>query len=457
MTGAAADLVVTGTRVVTPQGIRPAAVVIASGVIQRVEPGAGVPPDCAEHLDAGDAAVMPGIVDVHVHVNEPGRTEWEGFATATRAAAAGGVTTIVDMPLNSVPVTTTVDGLREKERAAAGQAMVDYGFWGGVVPDNRSDLAPLIAAGVLGFKCFLVPSGIPEFAHVTEQDLRPVMRLLATHRSVLLVHAELQAPVERATAALAGSDPHRYRTYLTSRPPEAELAAIELVLRLCAETACRVHIAHLSSGEAIDRIAAARSTGLPVTVETCPHYLTFGAEDIPDGATVFKCAPPIRERANRERLWAGLSQGAVDLIASDHSPAPPALKCLDSGDFFRAWGGISSLQLLLPATWTGARERGRTIAHLARWLCEGPARLAGLASHKGRIAPGYDADLVIWNPEESFVIGPKTLYHRYPLSPYQGHLLFGRVERTLLRGVPVYDRGSFAPRPMGRRLWREDP
>ncbi|MBI2073089.1 MAG: amidohydrolase family protein [Gemmatimonadetes bacterium] len=416
MTGAAADLVVTGTRVVTPQGIRPAAVVIANGVIQRVEPGAGVPPDCAEHLDAGDAAVMPGIVDVHVHVNEPGRTEWEGFATATRAAAAGGVTTIVDMPLNSVPVTTTVDGLREKERAAGGQAMVDYGFWGGVVPDNRSDLAPLIAAGVLGFKCFLVPSGIPEFAHVTEQDLRPVMRLLATHRSVLLVHAELQAPVERATAALAGSDPHRYRTYLNSRPPEAELAAIELVLRLCAETACRVHIAH-----------------------------------------VFKCAPPIRERANRERLWAGLSQGAVDLIASDHSPAPPALKCLDSGDFFRAWGGISSLQLLLPATWTGARERGRTIAHLARWLCEGPARLAGLASHKGRIAPGYDADLVIWNPEESFVIGPKTLYHRYPLSPYQGHLLFGRVERTLLRGVPVYDRGSFAPRPMGRRLWREDP
>lgn len=446
------DLVVTGTRVVTPRGIGPAVVTIAGGVIQRVEPGDAAPPPGAERFDAGNAVVMPGIIDVHVHVNEPGRTEWEGFATATRAAAAGGITTIVDMPLNSVPVTTTVAALREKERAAAGQALVDYGFWGGVVPDNLGVLAQLIDAGVLGFKCFLVPSGIPEFGHVTERELRPAMELLAKRRGVLLVHAELAEAIQRATAALAGSDPHRYRTYLASRPPDAELAAIDLVLRLCAETGCRVHIVHLSAADGIDRIAVARAAGLPVTVETCPHYLTFAAENIPDGATVFKCAPPIRDRANRDLLWAGLATGTIDLIASDHSPAPPALKCLDTGDFFEAWGGISSLQLLLPAVWTGARERGHSMVQLARWLCEAPARLAGLDRQKGRIAPGYDADLVIWDPDATFVIGPKTLYHRYALSPYQGNMLFGMVHRTLLRGTPVYDRGSFGPWPAGRRL-----
>jgi allantoinase len=449
-----ADLVVSSTRVVTPEGVRPATVTIAGGVIQRVEPGADAPPG-AEHVDAGDAVVFPGVVDVHVHVNEPGRTEWEGFATATRAAAAGGITTIVDMPLNSVPVTTTVAALRAKERAASGLAMVDYGFWGGVVPGNLEDLEPLAAAGVLGFKCFLVPSGIPEFAHVTEPDLTRAMRVLAKHHLPLLVHAELPGPIDRATRSVARLDPRSYDTYLASRPRKAELAAIDLVLRLCGETGCAVHVVHVSSADALVPLAAARRTGLAVTWETCPHYLTFAAEEIPDGATAFKCAPPIRERENRERLATALTAGLIDLVASDHSPSPPSLKCLDEGDFFQAWGGISSLQLLLPATWTATRKRGGTLVDLARWLAEAPAGLAGLARRKGRIAPGYDADFVIFDPDATFVVKRDTLYHRHPLTPYLDMTLRGVVRQTFLRGRPVYGNGEVAAKPHGRRLTRE--
>ncbi|HEY6208275.1 MAG TPA: allantoinase AllB, partial [Gemmatimonadales bacterium] len=357
------DLIVTGRRVVTPHAIGPAAVVIAGGVITAVrDPGDAT--DAARRLDAGDAVVLPGVVDTHVHVNEPGRTEWEGFETATRAAAAGGVTTIVDMPLNSVPVTTTPEALEQKAKAASGRALVDYAFWGGVVPGNDEQLAPLARAGVRGFKCFLVSSGIAEFPSVSEVDLRPAMTRLAELGLPLLVHAELPGPIA------AAGHPRRYASYLASRPVAAELEAIDLIIRLCRETGCRVHIVHLSAADALDRVRDARREGLPLTLETCPHYLTFAAEDIPDGATTFKCAPPIRERENRERLWRGLGDATIDLVASDHSPAPPALKCLDAGDFARAWGGIASLELALAATWTGARARGHDPSDLARWLAE---------------------------------------------------------------------------------------
>jgi len=444
-----AEWVIAGKRVVTPEGIVAAAVVIADGRIVEVRDYSTASRG-ARTVDAGAAVVLPGVVDTHVHVNEPGRTEWEGFETATRAAAAGGVTTIVDMPLNSVPITTTVDALVQKARAAAGRALVDYAFWGGVVPGNAEQLAPLARAGVLGFKCFLVASGIDEFPPVSATDLRAAMSRLAELRLPLLVHAELPGPIARAAAAPA-ADARRYAGYLASRPRAAELDAIDLMLQLCGETGCRVHVVHLSAADALDRLRDGRRAGLPITVETCPHYLTFAAEDIPDGATACKCAPPIRERENRERLWRGLAEGTIDLVASDHSPAPAALKCLGQGDFFRAWGGVASLELALAATWTGARARGRDVADLARWLAELPARLAGL-SRKGRIAPGCDADLVVFDPNASFTVEPSRLRQRHPITPYAGMTLSGVVRQTFLRGTAVYDRGRFGSPPAGQWL-----
>lgn len=451
-----ADLVLTSSRVVTPEGVRPAAVVVAHGTIISVESATGLPGG-ARHVDAGDAAILPGLVDPHVHVNEPGRTEWEGFATATRAAAAGGVTTIVDMPLNSVPVTTTVAALEAKAACAAAGALVDYGFWGGVVPGNLDDLGPLHAAGALGFKCFLVASGIDEFPALTPGMLRAAMTKLAERRAVLLVHAELPGPIALGTRAAKGADPRRHATYLATRPPAAERDAIELVLRLAGETGCAVHIVHLSSAECLGPIAAARTVGVAVTVETCPHYLTFAAEDIPDGATEYKCAPPVRDRGNREGLWMALSMRhlGIDLVASDHSPCPPDLKRLDAGNFLEAWGGIASLELGLAATWTGARARGHGLGDLARWLAAGPARLAGLEDRKGRITPGHDADLVVFEPDAALVVDPAGLHQRHPLTPYAGMTLSGRVRQTFLRGRCVYDRGTFAAAPLGHRLGPE--
>jgi allantoinase len=440
------DMIVRAERVAFRDSVRAATIRIRDGVIVGLgEYGdrvAGV-----REIDAGPNVVLPGLVDTHVHINDPGRADWEGFGHATRAAAAGGVTTVVDMPLNSIPATTTVAGLEAKRRAATGRCHVDVGFWGGVVPGNARELEPLARGGVLGFKCFLSPSGVDEFPHVGEADLRAALPILAMLDLPLLVHAELPAHLREASG-----DGHRYATWLDSRPVEAEHAAIDLMARLSREYGARVHIVHLAAASALPAIAAARAEGVRLTVETCPHYLTFAAEDIRDGATAFKCAPPIRERDHRERLWQALARGAIDLVATDHSPAPPAMKHVDDGDFVAAWGGIASLQLGLAAVWTGAKTRGFTIEHVARWLADQPARLAGLDRFKGAIAVGYDADLVFWNPDTVSTIDGASLYHRHPLTPYHGAQLNGRVSSTILRGLVVYDGGECRGPATGRSL-----
>ncbi len=406
-------------------------------------------------IDAGDDVVMPGVVDTHVHLNEPGRTDWEGFESGTRAAAAGGVTALVEMPLNAIPATTSVAGLEAKLAAARGKLSVDTGFWGGVVPGNAAEIEPLWNRGVLGFKCFLVPSGVDEFQHVTENDLRAAMPILARLGAPLLVHAELPGPIDQAAEleSCVTWDGRAYDCYLASRPREAENSAIRLMLRLCREYRTRVHIVHLSSSDAIGMLAAARREGLPITVETCPHYLHFAAEDIEDGTCQYKCAPPIRERANNERLWGALGDGMIDLVATDHSPCPPGMKQLDAGDFSSAWGGIASLQLGLPVTWTGARARGVPIEHVVQWMCEAPARLAGL-DRKGRIAEGCDADLVTFRPDADFVVDPSRLYHRHPLTPYAGARLSGVVDRVWLRGAEIVTGGRVGDAPRGQVLLR---
>jgi allantoinase len=438
------DLVIRGWRVVLPEGVEPASLHVAGGVIRHV----GSIDDTAAGpvVDAGDAILMPGVFDSHVHVNEPGRTEWEGFATATRAAAAGGITAIADMPLNSLPVTTTLAALRSKEQAAQGTAWVDYALWGGVVPGNHGELEGMLDAGVPGFKCFLVHSGIDEFPNVTEKDLDLAMPILARRNAVLLVHAEVPGPIAEPRPSRA------YAEWLRSRPHASEDQAVELMIRLAEKHRCQVHIVHLSSADALASIAAARARSVPITVETCPHYLTFEAETIPDGATQFKCAPPIREGANRERLWRGLGDGIIDLIVSDHSPCVPSLKAMDTGDYAAAWGGISSLQLALPAVWTQARARGVGIERLASWMCERPALLAGLGGRKGRIEVGYDADLVIWDPDATLTVDAAALCHKHAVTPYAGMTLHGVVERTFLRGDLVYDRGQHPAGPIGRRI-----
>jgi allantoinase len=419
-------------RIVTPDGVVDGHVVVWADHIAAV--AAGEPPAGLATEDLGGLALLPGLVDTHVHVNEPGRTEWEGFATASRAALAGGVTTIVDMPLNSIPATTHLEALRVKRQAAAG-AGVRVELWGGVVPGNAAEIEPLAAAGVRGFKCFLVPSGVAEFGHVGERELRQAMPLIARRRLPLLVHAESPEEIDRATGAAAASDPRRYSTWLASRPPAAEVEAIRMLLRLADATGCRIHVVHLSAAEALPELRAARARGLAVTVETCPHYLACAAEDIADGATEFKCAPPIRARANQAALWRALLDGDIDLVASDHSPCPPALKGRERGDFMAAWGGIASLELGLSIVWTEARRRGVSIDRIACWMAQRPAELAGLDARIGRIAPGADADLVAFDPEATWTVDAARLRQRHPVTPYAGRTLDGRVVRVWRGGT----------------------
>lgn len=427
---AAVDLVIRGRRVATPEGVRAASIHVSGGRIVRVAAWDDAPAS-APVADAGELLVMPGLVDTHVHVNEPGRTNWEGFETATRAAAAGGITTILDMPLNSIPATTTRTALDVKRAAAEGKASVDVEFIGGVVPGNTGELERLRDAGVRAFKCFLSPSGVDEFPHVTGRDLAKAFPVLARLGLPLMVHAEDPARL------LPGGSSSSYADYLASRPIEAEHSAIELLVGLMSRSRAPVHVVHLSSATSLRIIRAAKLRGLPLTVETCPHYLTFAAEEIPDGATEYKCAPPIRSRAERGALWEALIAGEIDLVASDHSPCPPNLK-RTHGDFFSAWGGIASLQISLSAVWTGARARGVPPERVADWMSAGPARLAGLADRKGAIAEGYDADIVLWDPDASFVVDPAKLQHRHPVTPYAGRELSGVVHATYVGGRKVF-------------------
>jgi allantoinase len=438
------DLVLRGRRVVTPSGELARDVGVRDGVVAAVAPYGALAAPRTLAL-AADEVLLPGLVDTHVHVNEPGRTEWEGFASVTRAAAAGGVTTLVDMPLNSIPPTVDVEALEVKRKTASGQCHVDVGFWGGAVPGNVADLRPLHEVGAFGFKCFLLHSGVDEFPSLDSAGLEAAMREISGFDGLLIVHAEDAHAVATAPPPQGRS----YASFLRSRPRAAENLAIAQVLDLASRTGCRVHILHLSSTEALPAVAAARADGVRVTVETCPHYLTFAAEDIPDGATQYKCCPPIREAINRDLLWDALRNGVIDLVVSDHSPSTIDLKQLDTGDFGAAWGGISSVQLGLPAVWTGARSRGFDLSDVVRWMSTAPARQVGL-DRKGSIAVGKDADFCVFAPDETFDVDPDRLHHKNPVTPYAGRSLAGVVRSTWLAGDPI----DLTAAPRGRFLTR---
>jgi len=442
-------------RVLTPEGIRPATVVVEGERIAAVLDWSDVAPDAALN-DYGDLVLMPGLVDTHVHINEPGRTGWEGFWTATQAAASGGVTTLVDMPLNCIPETTDVAALEVKRTAAQGKAWVDWAAWGGVVRGNADSLPGLVDAGVPGFKCFMIHSGIDGFAWVDEKDLRLALENLRGTGLPLLVHAEVARPIEAATRTLneSGADWRTYKNYLASRPDEAEVGAIELLICLAEEFGAHIHIVHLATARALPALVEARKRGLAVTVETCAHYLCFTSEEIPDGATEYKCAPPIRNAENRERLLQALESGDIDMITTDHSPCPPAMKCRDEGRFDKAWGGIASLGLALPAVWRVMHSRGVKLESMARWMASAPARLAGFEGRKGALVAGADADIVVFDDAAEWTIGKDDLRFRHKLSPYLGLNARGRVRETWLRGELVYSAGTFFGSPRGKEQVR---
>ncbi|MFK4221853.1 allantoinase AllB [Streptomyces sp. NPDC019890] len=441
------NLVLRSTRVVTPEGTRAASVAVAAGKIAAVLPYDAELPAGARLEDVGDDVVLPGLVDTHVHVNDPGRTEWEGFWSATRAAAAGGITTLLDMPLNSLPPTTTVGNLATKQDVARSKAHIDVGFWGGAVPSNVKDLRPLYDAGVFGFKCFLSPSGVEEFPELDQDQLARSMAEIAGFGGLLIVHAE---DPHQLAAAPQQSGP-QYANFLASRPRDAENTAIESLIAHARRLNARVHVLHLSSSDALPLIAAAKREGVRISVESCPHFLTLTAEEVPDGATEFKCCPPIREAANQDALWEGLADGTIDCIVSDHSPCTTDLK---TPDFASAWGGISSLQLGLPAIWTEARKRGRTLEDVVRWMSEAPAKLAGL-NQKGAIEAGRDADFAVLAPDERFTVDPAELHHRNQVTAYAGKTLHGVVRSTWLRGERIVENATLAE-PTGRLLERNN-
>jgi allantoinase len=430
------DFAIQSERVITSGETQKGVVLIRDGKIADVV--SELPDGDFPVIGIGNKVLMPGLIDPHVHINEPGRTDWEGFNTATKAAIAGGITTLVDMPLNSSPVTTTAIAFDKKIDAAKPQLHTNCGFWGGIIPGNEKEIELLIEKGVLGFKAFLTRSGIDEFPNVSEEDLRKAMPVIAKHNLPLLAHCELSDPAHHAPLTA-----HKYQNYLSSRPKKWEDDAIALMIRLCEEFNCHVHIVHLSSADSIKQIAKAKQKGLPLTVETAQHYLYFTAEQIKDGQTPFKCAPPVREKENNERLWQALKEGIIDFVATDHSPAPPAMKELHSGDFMKAWGGISSVQFALPVLWTAAKKRDCLIDDMVKWLCENPSELPGLKNCKGKIAKGYDADLVVWDPEKRFVVTETIIHHKHKMTPYMNEELSGVVEQTYLKGEKVFDRGEF--------------
>ncbi|MGI9457784.1 MAG: allantoinase AllB [Aeoliella sp.] len=449
MSAAAPRLALVSSRVVTPAGVGPRAVIVSGECIEAVVSPHEVPRGI-EAIDCGGLVVMPGVIDAHVHINEPGRTEWEGFESATRAAAAGGVTTLVDMPLNSTPVTTTTAALEQKRSAAERKLWVDVGFYGGLVPGNVEHLEPLIDSGVCGIKAFLCDSGLDDFPPVDEPILRLAMPILARRNVALLVHAEL---VDHTLPRLHESI--SYCEYLASRPEKWETSAIELLIRLCEEYRCPVHVVHLANGNALSLLVAAKQNGLPLTVETCPHYLYFQAESIPDADPRYKCAPPIRELRHCELLWRGVVEGKIDLVATDHSPCPPEMKHLAEGNFAAAWGGIASVGLTIPVIWTRGREQGLNLVRLSQLLSTAPAQLAGVADCKGAISPGMDADLVVWDPDAEWTVNAAQLFHRHKTTPYDGEQLVGRVEKTYLRGNLVFDADKLVDTPVGRELRRD--
>jgi allantoinase len=445
-----AELAIHSNRTLTPGGIEDATVFIAEGRIIDVVHGKVT--GNFEMIDVGDSVLMPGLIDSHVHINEPGRTDWEGFETATKAAAAGGITTLVDMPLNSSPVTTTVKAFREKIEAAKGKLFVNCGFWGGIVPGNTEHVKPLIDEGVLGFKAFLTHSGIDDFPNVEVSDLESASSFLSNANIPLLVHAELdwEHPGQKALE----ENPASYKAYLNSRPKDWEDEAVAMMIDLCETFNLKVHIVHLSSSNAIEPLKAARRKGLQVTVETCPHYLFFNAENIADGDTKFKCAPPIREKANNDLLRQALKDGLIDFVVTDHSPAPSALKKIDSGNFKEAWGGIASLQFSLPVMWTWMKENDFSVSDLSRLMSFNVARFLSLEKSKGKIEKGFDADLVVWNPESKFRVRQSMILHQHKITPYEGIELSGIVGQTYLAGKKIYDNGSFVSSPTGKIILR---
>ncbi len=438
-------------RVVTPHGTQPGALLVEDGRIRAICSVSEIPSDVIRH-DYSNHAILPGLIDTHVHINQPGRTEWEGFRTATRAAAAGGYTTLIDMPLNCLPETTTVAALEAKRAAAMGECLVDWAPWGGAVADNQQHILPLAHAGVLGYKCFLIYPGCDGFTMIDQQQLEAALPDIARSGLPLLVHAELAGPIDHATATLQQADWTKYSTYLASRPDQAELDAIRLMIRLCRQYNFRLHIVHLSTSLALEDLKAARAEGLPITVETCPHYLHFAAEDIPNGATLLRCAPPIRSKANQDTLWQALRDNTIDMIVTDHSPCPPEMKRTETGRFDLAWGGIASLPLALSIIHTESTHRGFTLDHIVRWMSSAPASLAGIANQAGALAPGREANFLIFDTDTEFQVTPDRLHYRHPISAYMGETLRGIVQATFLRGEPVYQNGVFPDTPTGREL-----
>jgi allantoinase len=437
-------LVLHSKKTVTPEGVRDAFVVIENGIISDVL--SELPENIIYPVtEIGDKVLMPGVIDPHVHINEPGRTEWEGFDTATKAAITGGVTTVVDMPLNSSPVTTTARAFDEKITASVDKLRMttklhgNCGFWGGIVPGNEKEIEPLIEKGVLGFKAFLTHSGIDDFPNVKESDLQIAMPIIAKHKLPLLVHCELTSEILNSKFRIQNNS---YQDYLNSRPTKWEDDAIALMIRLCEEFNCRVHIVHLSSANSIEQIRKAKEKGLPLTVESAQHYLYFNAEEIQDGQTAFKCAPPIRGKHNNEQLWQALKEDVIDFVATDHSPSIPDLKELRTGDFMKAWGGIASIQFALLALWTAGRKRACSLSDITKWLCSNPSMLIGKEKTKGKIAKGYDADLIVWDPEKSFTVTESIIQHKHKITPYLNKELYGVVEEVFLKGQKVLENGK---------------